>query len=134
MENNIKRFLESLKGKTIALCGIGRSNLPLIQLFKNYGANILACDKRERDKLGEDADKAVAYGAELRLGETYLTDLHADIIFRTPGMRYYMDELVDARNHGTVITSEMEVFFDLCPCKIIAVTGSDGKTTTTAAA
>ena len=131
MENNIKRFLESLNGKTVALCGIGRSNLPLIQLFKKYGANILACDKRERDKLGEDADKAVEYGAELRLGETYLTDLNADIIFRTPGMKFYMPELVKARNNGTVITSEMEVFFDLCPCKIIAVTGSDGKTTTT---
>ena len=131
MENSIKQFLESLKGKTVALCGIGRSNLPLIQLFKKYGANILACDKRERDKLGEDADKAVEYGAELRLGETYLTDLNADIIFRTPGMKFYMPELVNARNNGTVITSEMEVFFDLCPCKIIAVTGSDGKTTTT---
>lgn len=131
MENNIKRFLESLNGKTVALCGIGRSNLPLIQLFKKYGANILACDKRERDKLGEDADKAIEYGAELRLGETYLTDLNADIIFRTPGMRFYMDELINAKNNGTVITSEMEVFFDLCPCKIIAVTGSDGKTTTT---
>ena len=131
MENNIKRFLESLNGKTVALCGIGRSNLPLIQLFKKYGANILACDKRERDKLGEDADKAIEYGAELRLGETYLTDLNADIIFRTPGMKFYMPELVNAKNNGTVITSEMEVFFDLCPCKIIAVTGSDGKTTTT---
>ena len=131
MENSIKRFLESLSGKTIALCGIGRSNLPLIQLFRRYGANVLACDKRERDQLGEDADKAVAYGAKLHLGEGYLTDLCADIIFRTPGMKYYMDELVKARQNGTVITSEMEVFFELCPCRTIAVTGSDGKTTTT---
>lgn len=46
-------------------------------------------------------------------------------------MRYYMDELVEMRNKGVVVTSEMEVFFDLCPCKIYAVTGSDGKTTTT---
>ena len=57
--------------------------------------------------------------------------MNADIIFRTPGMKFYMPELVNAKNNGTVITSEMEVFFDLCPCKIIAVTGSDGKTTTT---
>ena len=131
MENNIKRFLESVNGKTVAFCGIGGSNLPLIRLFKKYGANVLACDKREHDALGENGDKAIEYGAELRLGENYLKDLNADIIFRTPGMRYYMDELVQARQNGAAVTSEMEVFFDLCPCKTIAVTGSDGKTTTT---
>ena len=131
MENNCKRFLEGLKGKTIALCGIGGSNLPLIRLFGKYGARMLACDKREREALGENAVLAEEAGAELHLGETYLKDLHADILFRTPGMRYYMDELTAARESGTAVTSEMEVFFDLCPCRIIAVTGSDGKTTTT---
>ena len=131
MENNCKRFLEGLKGKTIALCGIGGSNLPLIRLFGKYGARMLACDKRKREALGENAVLAEEAGAELHLGETYLKDLHADILFRTPGMRYYMDELTAARESGTAVTSEMEVFFDLCPCKTIAVTGSDGKTTTT---
>lgn len=131
MENSIKAFLEGLNGRTIALCGIGGSNLPLIQLFGKYGAKVLACDKRSREALGENADKAEEYGAELRLGDGYLTDLGADIIFRTPGMKYYMPELVEARRNGTAVTSEMEVFFDLCPCRTIAVTGSDGKTTTT---
>ena len=131
MENNIKRFLEGMNGKTVALCGIGGSNLPLIELFVKYGARVIACDKRDRESLGENGEKAVEYGAELRLGEDYLKGLDADIIFRTPGMRYYMDELVQARKNGAAVTSEMEVFFDLCPCKTIAVTGSDGKTTTT---
>ncbi len=131
MEDQIKRFLESANGKTIALCGIGGSNLPLIRLFRKYGAEILACDKRSREALGENADQAEESGAILRLGEDYLTDLQADIIFRTPGMRFYMDELTQARQKGTAVTSEMEVFFDLCPCQTIAVTGSDGKTTTT---
>ena len=131
MENNIKRFLEGLNGKTVALCGIGGSNLPLIGLFGRYGAHVLACDKRERAELGENADQAEEKGAELHLGEDYLRDLGADIIFRTPGMKYYMPELVEARKNGTAVTSEMEVFFDLCPCRTIAVTGSDGKTTTT---
>ncbi len=131
MNTKIRKFLEGMNGKTIALCGIGGSNLPLIKLFKKYGAKVLACDKRDRDALGENGDLAVEYGAELRLGENYLDDLNADVIFRTPGMRYYMDELVKARENGTAVTSEMEVFFELCPCKTIAVTGSDGKTTTT---
>ncbi len=131
MDNKIKSFFEFINGKTIALCGIGGSNLPLIRLFGKYGARVLACDKREREALGENAELAEQYGASLRLGEDYLSDLGADIIFRTPGMKFYMDELNSARENGVYVTSEMEVFFDLCPCKIIAVTGSDGKTTTT---
>ena len=71
------------------------------------------------------------YGAELLLGENYLSEIDADIVFRSPGTPFYKDELVSLRNKGVVLTSEMEVFFDLCPCRIIAVTGSDGKTTTT---
>ena len=131
MDNRIESFLNSLNGKKIALIGIGRSNLPLISLFAKYGAKVTACDKRAEEQLGEQAAEAVNAGAALCVGENYLSDLDADIVFRTPGMRYYMDELVQMRNKGVVVTSEMEVFFDLCPCKIIAVTGSDGKTTTT---
>lgn len=131
MDNKTKKFFDFVSGKTVAFCGIGGSNLPLIRLFKKYGADVLACDKRDREDLGENAQQAEQFGAKLRLGENYLQDLGADIIFRTPGMKYYMPELVQAREKGTAVTSEMEVFFDLCPCKIIAVTGSDGKTTTT---
>lgn len=131
MDTRTESFLKSLKNKRIALCGIGRSNLPLIGLFSKYGAIVTACDRRSEEQLGSMADEAKAAGASLSLGETYLDNLDVDIVFRTPGMRYYMDELVRMRERGIVVTSEMEVFFDLCPCKIIAVTGSDGKTTTT---
>ncbi len=131
MDSKIVDFFNYVKGKKVAFCGIGGSNLPLIKLFKKYGADVLACDKRERSLLKENAELAEQYGAQLRFGENYLKDIGADIIFRTPGMKFYMPELVEARKHGTVVTSEMEVFFDLCPCRIIAVTGSDGKTTTT---
>ena len=131
MDTRVEGFLKSLKGKKIALCGIGRSNLPLIGLFKKYGAEVTACDKRTEEQLGDYAQECIDAGAKLSLGDTYLDNLNADIVFRTPGMRYYMDELVSMRENGAAVTSEMEVFFDLCPCKIIAVTGSDGKTTTT---
>ena len=83
------------------------------------------------DALGENGALAQKYGAELRLGENYLQGLDADIILRTPGMRFFTPELNEARRNGIVVTAEMELFFELCPCKIIAVTGSDGKTTTT---
>ncbi len=125
------QFFKQIKGKKIAMCGIGVSNTPLILNFLNKGAKVYACDKRSRELLGEIADTLESAGAELRLGEGYLDNLEVDIIFRTPGMNFFLPELEAARKKGIAVTSEMEVFFDLCPATIFAVTGSDGKTTTT---
>lgn len=124
-------YLCSLKGKTVAVLGIGVSNTPLITLLCKHGIRTAACDKKSRAALGETAVELEAMGAELHLGESYLENLTADVIFRTPGMRPDVPQLTAAREQGSVITSEMEVFFEVCPCKIIGVTGSDGKTTTT---
>ena len=124
-------FFNDMCGKKVAFIGIGTSNLPLIKLFADKGAKVIACDRKDFDSLGENGIKAKEYGAELILGENYLSDIDADIVFRSPGTPFYKEELVALRNKGVVLTSEMEVFFDLCPCKTIAVTGSDGKTTTT---
>ncbi len=126
-----KQFFAKLKGKKIAMCGIGVSNTPLILNFLEKGARVFACDRRTREQIGPMADTLEKAGAELRLGETYLDDLEVDIIFRTPGMSFNLPELDAARKRGIAVTSEMEVFFDLCPATIFAVTGSDGKTTTT---
>ena len=126
-----KQFWQHISTKKIAICGIGISNTPLILDFISKGARVIACDRRNRQQIGEIADTLEAAGAELRLGERYLEDLEVDIIFRTPGMNFYLPELEQARKRGIAVTSEMEVFFDLCPATIFAVTGSDGKTTTT---
>ncbi len=126
-----KRFFEQIKGKKIAMCGIGVSNTPLILDFLSKGAKVYACDRRTREMIGETADMLEKAGAELCLGEGYLDNLEVDIIFRTPGMNWNLPELDSARKRGIAVTSEMEVFFDLCPATIFAVTGSDGKTTTT---
>ena len=131
MKQSIDSFFESIRGKRIALIGMGRSHMPLIPLFTKYGATVIACDKRDEAALGEIARKAKADGAQLSLGEHYLDDIDVDIALRTPGMRFWCDELNALREKGVTISSEMEIFFDICPCKIYAVTGSDGKTTTT---
>lgn len=131
MNNALNTFFNNIKGKRVAFIGIGTSNLPLIKLFADRGASVIACDKKNLEELGENGVKAKEYGAKLVLGESYLSNIDADIVFRSPGTPFYKQKLVDLRNRGVVVTSEMEVFFDLCPCKIIAVTGSDGKTTTT---
>lgn len=129
--NKIKNFFKSIKGKKIAFCGIGRSNIKLIDMFLQAGASVTVCDKNEKINNEDTVNALVNKGVKVSLGKNYLSNLDVDIIFRTPGMPYYLEELTMARNNGIVVTSEMEVFFDLCPCFIVAVTGSDGKTTTT---
>ena len=128
---NQEQFFEYISGKAVTFCGIGRSHMPLMKMFQEKGAVVSARDKRTLEELGENGETLQKLGVKLILGENYLQDLREDIIFRTPGMRYHLPQLETARKQGSVVTSEMEVFFELCPCKIYAVTGSDGKTTTT---
>lgn len=124
-------FYSGLSGKTVSFVGVGRSNLPLIEKFLAHGAKVSVRDKREAEALGADGEYLRGLGAELICGAGYLENITEDMLFRTPGVPYLLPELQAARRRGTAVTSEMEVFFDLCPCKIYAVTGSDGKTTTT---
>lgn len=126
-----EEYLASLQDRTVAVIGIGVSNRPLLELLLDRGVAVTACDKKSREALGTIGDELEARGCRLRLGEGYLKDLTEDVIFRTPGMRPDLPELTEAVARGSVLTSEMEVFFDVCPCPKIAVTGSDGKTTTT---
>jgi UDP-N-acetylmuramoylalanine--D-glutamate ligase len=129
---NLNDYISSVKDKKIAVVGFGVSNAPLIFRLLEAGCSVRVCDRSAREAIGAAADRAEAMGATLTLGKDYLKDLDADIIFRTPGMRYDLPEFVNAPlRHNSEITSEMEIFFQLCPCRIIAVTGSDGKTTTT---
>ena len=127
----LKEYLDSLRGKTVAVIGIGVSNQPLIDVLLSYGIEVTACDRKSREELGVLGDTLTSKGAKLRLGADYLQNLREDIIFRTPGMRPDLPELQAAIANGSRLTSEMEIFFEICPCPIIAVTGSDGKTTTT---
>jgi UDP-N-acetylmuramoylalanine--D-glutamate ligase len=123
-------YFDSLAGKSVAVVGYGISNAPLVRLLLDRGFDICVCDKRVPDDF-EDAEQLIRAGAKLRLGKDYLAGLDQDIIFRTPGLHPHTPELVEAVRRGSVLSSEMEVFFQVCPCRTVAVTGSDGKTTTT---
>ncbi|MBQ7090596.1 MAG: UDP-N-acetylmuramoyl-L-alanine--D-glutamate ligase [Clostridia bacterium] len=128
---HIERFKNDICGKTVGVVGIGISNTPIITMLCQYGVQVFAFDKRTEDRLGETAVKLRDLGVKLYCGEDYMEHLQGDWIIKTPGMRFDHPALVAARAKGSVVTSEMELFFEYCPCKIIAVTGSDGKTTTT---
>ena len=132
MNERLNSFYRELKDKKVSFIGLGRSHRELLGMFAAKGAQVSLRDKRTREQIGEEADRLEAMGIRLLLGENYLEGLCSeDLLLRTPGMYYFHPALQQARQAGVAVTSEMELFFDLCPCKIYAVTGSDGKTTTT---
>ena len=128
--NNLLSFISRNRGKTAAVIGIGISNRPLISFLLKCGIGVVARDRKNIAEI-EGAAMLAENGVRLICGEDYLSDLNEDIIFRTPGMRPDVPALLAAKARGARITSEIELLFDLCPCPILAVTGSDGKTTTT---
>ena len=127
----LESYFTALQGKQIVVLGLGVSNRPLVRLLLHYGCKVIGCDKTPREKLDGEVLALEEQGCVLQVGENYLENLTADLVFRTPGMHPSNPALEALRNAGAEVTSEMEVFFELCPCTILAVTGSDGKTTTT---
>ena len=131
MNSAFEQCFQSLKGKRIAVFGLGVSNRPLVRLLLEYGCDVVGCDRTPREKIDAEVLELEKAGCKLSLGDTYLDNLQAELVFRTPGMHPGNPALENLRASGAEVTSEMEVFFEVCPCKILAVTGSDGKTTTT---
>jgi len=127
----IDQKLEQFKNKRIAVLGLGVSNRPLVKMLLQAGCTVTGCDRVGREKADVEVLELEKLGCTLSLGDSYLNNVEADILFRTPGMHPGHPAIEALRSRGAMVTSEMEVFFEICPCQIIAVTGSDGKTTTT---
>lgn len=128
---SIQTYLERYRGKKLVVLGLGISNRPLVRLLCEAGLDVTACDRAERGSMEAAAVQLEGCGAKLRLGQNYLEGVEADVVFRTPVMLPTIPELRRFARQGAEISSEMQLFFELCPCKMIAITGSDGKSTTT---
>lgn len=129
----IEQLRALVQGKKVAFIGAGVSHKQCIEQFAALGAQVTLCDQKpDLAAFGDYAGTLRRLNVRLSLGEHY-TDGFAgqDIIMRTPGYEYFRPELQAARQAGALVTSEVELFFEYCPCDIVAVTGSDGKTTTT---
>jgi UDP-N-acetylmuramoyl-L-alanine--D-glutamate ligase len=131
MSDRFTQYFRSLKDKKIAVLGLGVSNRPLVRLLLDFGCQVTGCDKTPREKLDGEVLELEKAGCTLHVGENYLDGVEADVVFRTPGMHPANPAIQALVSRGAQVTSEMEVFFEVCPCTILAVTGSDGKTTTT---
>ena len=86
MNHLVDQYFDSLIDKKIAVLGIGVSNRPLIRMLLARGLHVLACDKTPREKLDAEVLELERAGTVLHVGEHYLDDVQADIVFRTPGM------------------------------------------------
>ena len=125
-----ENYFAGLRNKSIAVLGLGVSNRPLVRLLLEFGCQVTGCDKTPREQLDEEVLELEKLGCKLHVGPDYLEGVQAEILFRTPGMHPNNPAIEALRQRGAQVTSEMEVFFEVCPCNLIAVTGSDGKTTT----
>ena len=133
INEKLEEFKQKIKGKEIAVMGMGISNTPLIRYLMDLDVNITVFDKKNEDELDKSlVEEYELQGVRFSLGDNYLDNLHGfDLIFRTPGMRPDIPALQKEIDRGAVLTSEIEMLIELCPSKVIGVTGSDGKTTTT---
>ncbi len=128
----MSNFLYRFGGKKVAFIGGGVAHRDLIVMLAKSGAQVTLCDVRTLADFDAFGEELLELGVRLSLGENYLNALaDQDIIFRTPGFGFYTPELQAASHAGALITSEMEQFFEVCPCPIVGISGSDGKTTST---
>lgn len=136
MNQNATTFFDNMRDKKVTFIGMGVTNYSVIKQFKHKGIDTTVCDRKTETELEQAYPDwyrdLKAMGVRFCAGDDYLDRLiDADVIYRSPGMNYFNPALQQARKAGVVVTSEMETFFELCPCPIYAVTGSDGKTTST---
>lgn len=133
INEKLLEFNNYLRGRKVAVIGLGVSNLPLIDYLHDLKSNVTVFDGKEIDDIDKAAiDKVVNYGMSFSFGKGYLEKLIGfDFIFRSPSCLPTVPELEAEAERGAIITTEVEMVIELAPCKVIGVTGSDGKTTTT---
>lgn len=131
--NTYEKLIDTVSGKRCAILGLGVSNLPLAELLLTLGAHasLTVYDKKSPAELGEAALSLSDRGVSFICGDGCFDSIEADVIFRSPGIRPDISGIREALTKGAVLTSEMEAFLALTPARVFAITGSDGKTTTT---
>ena len=132
VNEKLQEFENFIRNKTVALIGLEKSNLPLLDYFYNKGANITVFDNRVIDEIDKDIlDKITDRCIRFSFGEHCLINLVGyEIIFRGPNCKSDLPEIKAEQLRGAVVTSEIELILEMAPGKIIGVTGCDGAETT----
>ena len=133
VNQKLEEFNDYIRFRKVAIIGLGVSNIPLLDYMHEKKAKVTVFDNREISNIPKELmDKITDYSMEFSLGRDYLSKLHNfDLIIRSPSCMPTIPEIVAEEERGAIVTTEIELLMKMCPCKIIGVTGSDGKTTTT---
>jgi len=133
INQKLEDFNKVLSNKRVAIIGLGVSNIPLLDYLHKYNAEVFVFDNRDIKEIPDEIiQKIKLYSISYYFGEDNLSKLYGfDLIFRSPSCLPTIPELEEEAKKGAIITTEIELLMKMCPCKIIGITGSDGKTTTT---
>lgn len=126
----LKEYTDRYCNKSVGFIGVGISNIPIIKAFCGAGASVTVRDMKEKDKI-YGIEQLEGLKIRFCTGENYLSDIEEELLFLAPAVRPDKPELLKAATNGTRLTTELNEFLSLCPCKTFGITGSDGKTTTT---
>ena len=133
INKKLNEFNDYIRYRKVAIIGLGVSNIPLLDYLYEKKANVTIFDEREYSQIPKDVNEKISkYGFVLHFGKNCLQYLkNFNVIFRSPSCLPTKPELVEETNRGALVTTEVELLMKMCPAKIIGITGSDGKTTTT---
>lgn len=131
--DKLKEFNDYIRFRKVAVIGLGVSNLPLLDYLYNKKAFVSVFDERSIEEISSEiVNKINSYKFEFHFGKNCLQDLEGfNVIFRSPSCLPTRIELAKEAERGAIVTTEIEMLMEMAPCKIIGITGSDGKTTTT---
>lgn len=129
----LNEFNDYIRFRKVAVIGLGVSNIPLLDYLYEKKANVTVFDERKMDEIPLDLmTKIKNYGFSFSFGKDCLSSLIGfNVIFRSPSCLPTREELQKEAIRGAIVTTEIEMLMEMCPCKIVGITGSDGKTTTT---
>lgn len=131
MKKGYHAFCNYIYGKTVSLIGAGVSNVPLVAYLYECGAKSVTVRDLKKTEKDQEIQTVLQNEGKVVLGEKYLESIEDDIIIRSPGIRPDLPQFLKAIENGSRLTCETELFLEFVPCKTVAITGSDGKTTTT---
>src|SRR5881296_2743127 len=128
-----RAYLDSLAGRRVTVVGLARSGVAAARLLRTAGAQVTGTDLKPLEALGREATALEALGVRLVTGQATRGAFDgADLVVVSPGVPLDGDQLAPARAHRVPIIGELELGWRALEAETIAITGTNGKTTTTA--
>lgn len=124
--------LNDLEGKNVAILGFSLEGFSTAKYLAGKGIKFSVIERKRLEDLDGDAREFIKNGSyEYLSGEDHLNKLlYFNTVFRSPGMPLWNTKVKEAVDSGVVLSSQTKLFFELCLCPIIGVTGTKGKGTT----